>query len=70
MEIFHAVDKKDTEIREQETEEARMAQKKDTEKKEFNWKTLCAASLVVLTAVGIGAATLGGKIDFKLPSNI
>lgn len=68
MEIFHAVDKKDTEIREQETEVAHMADKKDTEKKEFNWKILCAASLVVLTAVGIGAATLGGKIDFKLPS--
>ena len=68
MEIFHAVEKKDTEIREQETEVARMADKKDTEKKEFNWKILCAASLVVLTAVGIAAATLGGKIDFKLPS--
>lgn len=37
-------------------------------RKEFNWKILCAASLVVLTAIGIGAATLGGKIDFKLPS--
>lgn len=68
MEIFHAVEKKDTEIREQETEVARMADKKDTEKKEFNWKILCASSLVVLTAVGIAAATLGGKIDFKLSS--
>lgn len=67
MEIFHAVDKKDTEIREQETEVARMAQKKDTEKKEFNWKTLCAASLVVLTAVGICTAALGGKFEFMLP---
>lgn len=67
MEIFHAVDKKDTEIREQETEVAHMADKKDTEKKEFNWKILCAASLVVLTAVGIGAAALGGKFEFMLP---
>lgn len=67
MEIFNAVDKKDTEIREHEMEMARMADKKDTEKKEFNWKVLGAASFVVLTAVGIGTATLGGKFDFKLP---
>lgn len=67
MEIFHAVDKKDTEIREHEMEMARMADKKDTEKKEFNWKVLGAASFVVLTAVGIGTAALGGKFDFKLP---
>jgi hypothetical protein len=66
-EIFHAVDKKDTEIREHEMEMARMADKKDTEKKEFNWKVLGAASFVVLTAVGIGTAALGGKFDFKLP---
>jgi len=67
MEIFHAVDKKDAEIREHEMEMARMADKKDTEKKEFNWKVLGAASFVVLTAVGIGTAELGGKFDFKLP---
>ena len=67
MEIFHAVDKKDTEIREHEMEMARMADKRDTEKKEFNWKVLGAASFVVLTAVGIGTAALGGKFDFKLP---
>lgn len=41
MEIFHAVDKKDTEIREQEMKSACMADKKDTEKKEFNWKIIC-----------------------------
>lgn len=67
MEIFHAVDKKDAEIREHEMEMARMADKKDTEKKEFNWKVLGAASFVVLTAVRIGTAALGGKFDFKLP---
>lgn len=66
-EIFHMVDNKDTEIRKQEMEAACMADKKDTEKKEFNWKVLGAASLVVLTAVGIGTAALGGKFDFKLP---
>lgn len=67
MEIFRAVDKKDTQIREQETEAARIADKKDTEKKEFNWKVIGVASFVVLIAVGISMAALGGKFDFKLP---
>ena len=66
MEIFHAVDKKDTEIREQEMKSACMADKKDTEKKEFNWKIISAASFVLMTAVGIGTAALGGKFDIKL----
>lgn len=70
MEIFQMVDKKDTEIREQEMEIARMADKKDTEKKEFNWKVLRTSSLVVLTAVGIGTAALGGKFDIKLPKKL
>lgn len=67
MEIFHTVDKKDTEIREQEMKSASMADKKDTEKKEFNWKIIGTASFVLLTAVGIGSAALGGKFDIKLP---
>ena len=70
MEIFHLVDKKDTEIRELEMETARMADKKDTEKKEFNWNILGVASFFLLTAVGIGAAALGGKIDIKLPKKL
>lgn len=70
MEILHVVDKKDTEIREQEKETARMADKKDSEKKEFNWKMLGAASFVVLAAVGISAAALGGKFDIKLPKKL
>lgn len=67
IEIFRAVDKKDTEIQEQEIESARIADKKDTEKKEFNWKIIGAASFVLLTAVGIGSAALGGRFDIKLP---
>lgn len=70
MEIFNIVDKKDTEIREKEMETVRMADKKDTEKKEFNWKVISAASFVVLTAVGIGTAALGGKFDIKLPKKL
>lgn len=67
MEILRMVDKKDTEIREQEMETARMADKKDSEKKAFNWKVISAASVVVITAVGIGAAALGGNFNVKLP---
>jgi hypothetical protein len=61
------VDKKYTEIREQEMEVACMVGNKDTEKKEFNYKMHGAVSFVVLTAVGIGTAALGGKFDFKFP---
>lgn len=67
MEVLRMVDKKDSEIREQETDAARMADKKDLEKKEFNWKIVGAASFVVLTAVGIGVAALGGNVNIKLP---
>lgn len=67
MEVLRMVDKKDTEIREQEMETARMADKKDSEKKAFNWKVIGAASFAVITAVGIGAAALGGNFNVKLP---
>lgn len=67
MEVLRMVDKKDTEIREQEMETARMADKKDSEKKAFNWKVISAASFAVITAVGIGAAALGGNFNVKLP---
>ncbi len=66
MEAFKTVDKKDKEICEHEMEIACMADKKDTEKKEFNWKVLGASIFVVLTAAGIGTSELGGKFDFKL----
>lgn len=67
MEIFRMVDSKDKEIREQEENAVHTAEKKDTEKKGFNWKLVCAASAVVITAVGIGASALGGNFDIKLP---
>lgn len=67
MEILRMVDKKDSEIRKQEMETAQMADKKDSEKKAFNWKVLGTASFVVLTAVGIGTAALGGNFNIKLP---
>ena len=67
MEILRMVDNKDTEIREQELETARMADKKDSEKRASNWKVISAASFAVVTAVGIGAAALGGDFSIKLP---
>ena len=67
MEILRMVDKKDSEIRGQETETAHIADSKDSEKRGFNWKVISAASFAVLTAVGIGAATLGGNFNVKLP---
>ena len=55
------------EIREQEMETAGMADRKDSEKKAFNWKVLGSASVVILTAVGIGTSALGGNFNIKLP---
>jgi hypothetical protein len=68
LEVLRMVDKKDSEIREQEIDTARIADKKDSEKKAFDWKIVGAASLVVLTVVGIGAAALGGNFNIKLPN--
>lgn len=67
IEIFRMVDKKDSEIREEEMKTVSMADRKDTEKREFNWKVIGGASFVALTFVTVGAAALGGKVDFKLP---
>jgi hypothetical protein len=67
MEILRMVNEKDSEIRNQEKEMAQLADKKDAEKKAFNWRTIGTASLVVLTAVGIGASVLGGDFKFRLP---
>lgn len=46
---------------------AKMADKKDTENKSFHWKVIGAATLTVISIVGVGAGTLGGKFDFELP---
>ena len=65
MEILRMVDKKDSEIREKEIESAHIADKKDSEKKEFNWKVIGAASVAVLTAIGVGTSALGGSFNVK-----
>lgn len=44
------------------------ADKKDSEKKAFNWKVIGTASFIVLTAIGTGTATLGGgNVNIKSP---
>ena len=58
---------KDTEVREQEREVEDKANKKDSEKREFNWTWAGSISFALGTVVGISAGILGGKFDFKLP---
>lgn len=55
------------EILNREAELVKMANEKDTEKREFDWKLVGSISLALVTVVGISAGVLGGKFDFKLP---
>ena len=61
------IDKKDEEIRKAEMEAVQIADKKDSEKRAFNWKTLAAVSTTLVAVLGIGGAMLGGNFNFKLP---
>lgn len=67
LEILRMVDQKETESRKQEQDDVQLADKKDSEKRVFNWRVIGTASTLVLAAVGIGTAVLGGKFDIKLP---
>ncbi|API90057.1 hypothetical protein BKP56_12670 [Marinilactibacillus sp. 15R] len=42
-------------------EVAKMAEKKDTENKNFNWKIASAAAVGVATVLGVSVSVLGGK---------
>lgn len=68
MEILEKADAKEKEVREQQEKTVKIASEKDSEKREFNWKLLSAASFVLVGALGVGAAVLGGKFDLKLPT--
>ena len=46
----------------------KMAEKKDTENKKFNWSMVSAAAFVVVAVVGIGASVIGGNTNIKLPT--
>jgi hypothetical protein len=66
-ELLNLVSQKDTEIREEEVKIEDKANKKDSEKREFNWNLVKGASLVLIAVVGVSAGVLGGKFDLKLP---
>ena len=67
MEILRMINQKDAEMREKEMDIVSKVDEKDTQKRLFNWKTIGAASAVVIMAVGIGVSALGGNFDIKLP---
>ena len=67
IEIMRIADEKDKELRAREKEIHESVYKKDSEKREFNWKLISAASSTVIIAIGIGASVLGGKFNMKLP---
>ena len=52
------------------TERLHVVSAKDSEKQEFNWKLVGAASSVLLLAVGLGASVLGGSIEFRIPKKL
>ncbi len=65
--LVKMADEKDTEIRQQEIEIEDKLNKKDSEKREFNWKLVVDIRFALITVAGISAGVLGGKFDFKLP---
>jgi len=67
MEIFRAVNAKDTEIRSHKKETVQMADKKDSEKRQFNWGIIKVASGALVFALGVGISLLGGNVNIKLP---
>ncbi|MBE5857119.1 MAG: hypothetical protein E7296_06050 [Lachnospiraceae bacterium] len=65
--LLNVISQKDTEIRGEEIKIEDKANKKDSEKREFNWNLVKGASLVLIAVVGVSAGVLGGKFDLKLP---
>ena len=70
MEILKAVDEKDSEIRNHESATVQMVDKKDSEKRQFNWGAIKVASTVLVIGLGIGASILGGNVNIKLPKKV
>ncbi len=67
MEIFRTVNAKDTEIRSRMKEAVQMADKKDSEKRQFNWRIIKVASGALAFALGVGISLLGGNVNIKFP---
>lgn len=66
-ELIRILSEKDSEIRRQEREVEDKVNKKDSEKREFNWNLLKGASVAVIAVAGISASILGGNVNFSLP---
>ena len=66
MEILKMMDSKEKEVRAQQERILSTVDNKDSEKRQFNWKLVGAASMALVTVIGVGAAALGGKVDLKL----
>lgn len=67
MEILKMMDSKEKEVRAQQERILSTVDNKDSEKRQFNWKLVGAASMALVNVIGVGAAALGGKVDLKLP---
>ena len=67
MELLKMMDSKEKEVRAQQERILSSVDNKDSEKRQFNWKLVGAASMALVTVIGVGAAALGGKVDLKLP---
>lgn len=68
LEVLRMVDAQTREANMHEKEILDTVDKKDSEKRFFNWKAIGIASALVTIAAGVGTAVLGGEFDFKLPS--
>lgn len=68
--LVKMANEKDAEIREQEKEIEDNVNRKETEKRDFNWKLVGGISAALITVVGVSAGVLGGKFDIKLPKKL
>lgn len=66
-ETVRIANEKDSELRNQEREIEDKVNKKETEKRSFDWKLAGACAMVCITVACVGAGVLGGKFDFKPP---
>ncbi len=66
LEILRMAAEKEKEVREQQEKTLTQVNHKDSEKRQFNWGLIGAASTVLVAAIGVGIAALGGKVDLKL----
>lgn len=65
--ILKIASDKDTEIRNHETENVKLTDKKDSEKRQFNWGIIKIASAVLVVGLGVAVTVLGGDFNLKLP---